>query len=99
MGQRQKLHNILLGLTPNVYFQPPESVKMQYPCIVYQRDYADADFAGNKTYRYTQRYQVTVIDESADSAILPGVVALPMSTYLRGFASDNLNHDIVRVYF
>lgn len=99
MAPRLQLHQKLLDLTPNVYFQPKEGLYLQYPCIVYERDYSDVDYADNFPYRYSQRYQLTVIDENADSPILQGVVLLPMSTYLRGFASDNLNHDIVRVYF
>lgn len=37
MGQRVDLHRkfeIALG-SKNVYFQPPESVKLKYPCIIY----------------------------------------------------------------
>ncbi len=36
----------LLG-SDNVYFQPPPTVKMQYPCIVYKRDYLNTEFADN----------------------------------------------------
>jgi len=34
--RRLKLHEILCGIlnTRNAYFQPPESVKMNYPAIV-----------------------------------------------------------------
>jgi len=99
MAPRLELHQKLKAITDNVYFQPPENLEMQYPCIVYQRDYGNTIFAGNNPYRFVQRYQVTVIDQNPDSPILAGVVALPMSTYLRGFAKDNLNQDIVRVYF
>ena len=35
--RRLELHEILCGIlnTRNAYFQPPESVKMNYPAIVY----------------------------------------------------------------
>lgn len=101
MGTRLELHGILTDVlgTRNVYFQPPVSVKMQYPCIVYQRSTGDTDFADNIPYRFTKRYQVTVIDKDPDSDIPDKVAQLPMTTYDRHFTSDNLNHDVFNVYF
>lgn len=99
MGKRLDLQNLLLTLAPNVYFQPPESLKLQYPCIVYERDYRNTQFAGNRPYRSTKRYQVTVIDKDPDSGIPDAVAALPMTTFQRFFAADDLNHDIYSLYF
>jgi hypothetical protein len=72
---------------------------MNYPCIVFNLDYADNKFADNLPYRHTKRYMVTVIDEDPDSLIPDKVAALPMSTFSRHFATDNLNHDIYSLYF
>jgi hypothetical protein len=83
----------------NVYFQPPANIEMQYPCIVYQRDYADTKFAGNLPYRYTKRYQVTVIDRDRSSPIPDKVAALPMTRFNRFFTAENLNHDVFNLYF
>jgi hypothetical protein len=101
MGQRQQLQVILRGIlgTSNVYFQPPPSVKMAYPCIVYQRDDAQIEFAGNRPYSYTQRYQVTLIDENPDSLIRAKIAALPMVSVSRFFAVSGLNHDVFVLYF
>lgn len=88
----------LLG-SSNVYFQPPQNVQMSYPCIVYRRDYAYAEHAGNKLYYCHKRYQVTVIDRDPDSLIPDKVSALPMSAFNRFFVAENLNHDIFNVYF
>ena len=41
MARRLELQNLLANLlgTNNVYFQPPPTVQMEYPAIVYHRDY------------------------------------------------------------
>lgn len=101
MGQRLELHKILVDIlgSSNVYFQPPETIKMKYPCIVYERGSGDTIFADNNPYRFTKRYQVTVIDRDPDSLIPDKVSVLPMCTYDRHYTVDNLNHDIFNLYF
>lgn len=102
MGRpRLELQAILEAIpgVSGVYFQPPEDVKMRYPAIVYKRDYVRSEFAGNAPYRRTKRYQVTVIDGDPDSTIPDAVGALPMSSFSRNFAADQLNHDVYDVYF
>ena len=101
MGQRLELQTILEGIlnSRHVYFQPPANVQMQYPCIVYKRDIAVAQFAGNKPYRYTKRYEVTIIDSDPDGQISDKVAILPMCTHNRFFTADNLNHDVFILYF
>jgi hypothetical protein len=96
---RLLLHEKFKELTDNVYFQPPENVTMAFPCIVYQRDRGAANFAGNTVYRYTQRYQVTVIDANPDSEIVKALTTFPQSTFLRHFARPGLNHDVFAIYF
>ena len=99
MGLRLDLHEILVGLTPNVYFQPPNNVVMQYPCIVYVRNRSDTNFADNTVYHDCLRYQVTVIDPNPDGDIRDKVKTLPLTLYQRFFVADNLNHDVFFVYF
>lgn len=96
--QLQTLLESVLG-SSNVYFQPPANVEMQYPCIVYRRDDATTEFADNSPYRYTKRYQVTVIAENPDSDIPERVAALPLCIFNRFFIAGNLNHDVFNLYF
>ncbi len=98
-GEQAILQAKLKTITDNVYFQPPEGLKMQYPCIVYSRDYAVTEFANDNPYHYTQRYQLIVIDQDPDSEILAQIAALPMCTFTRHFAASNLNHDVYAIYF
>lgn len=99
MAQRSELQELLLTITGNVYFQPPPTLEMQYPCIVYQRDYMLDHHADDRPYLTDRRYQVTVIDRNPDSAIVGAVKALPKCTYDRFFTAHNLNHDVFKLFF
>jgi hypothetical protein len=99
MAPRLQLHDILLSFVPNVYFQPPPNVILKYPCIVYHRDFAVTEFADNNPYMHELRYLVTVIDRDPDSNIPGKVATLPKSLFNRFFTSDDLNHDVYRVFF
>lgn len=84
---------------PHVYFNPPESVRMQYPCIVYERDDIEPKYADNGVYGLFYRYQLTVIDEDPDSEYVEKVALLPQCRFVRHFIIDNLCHDIFTIYF
>ena len=99
MGQRLTLHQILETIAPKVYFQPPTNVRLEYPCIVYHRDFADTKFADDEPYNHTKRYMIIVIDRDLDSEIPDKVAALPMSLFNRFYTADDLNHDVYNVYF
>ena len=94
----QLLLEDLLG-TENVYFQPPASLRMRYPCIVYSRDRINSTFADNQTYNAKTRYQVTYIDQNPDSPIPTKIADLPLCTHSNFFTADNLNHDVFTLYF
>ena len=101
MAQRLDLHQILVSVlgSNNVYFQPPPTIQMVYPCIIYKRHDVDKKYANNDTYSHTKRYQVTVIDRDPDSEIPDRVLVLPRCTYDRFYTADNLNHDVFKLYF
>jgi hypothetical protein len=101
MDQRLLLQQLLEEILGSsyVYFQPPANVLMEYPCIVYKRDVAFAEFSGNQPYIRVKRYQVTVIDRNPDSLIPDRVGSLPMCTHIRFFTKNNLNHDVFNLYF
>ena len=82
----------LLG-SRNVYFQPPASVRINYPAIVYTRSDIDNTFADDSVYMQSHFYEVTVIDEDPDSKIVEAVSKLPTCRFSRHFTSANLNHD------
>jgi hypothetical protein len=101
MGQRLDLQAILEALlgSGNVYFQPPASVQMAYPCIVYERYIAKTEFADDIPYTYDECYQVTVIDRDPDSLVQRKVAGLPKCRKNRFFVANNLNHDVFNLYY
>lgn len=99
MAPRLELHQLLETFADNVYFQPPTNIQLQYPCIIYKRDYADTKFADDQPYSYMTRYMVTVIDRDPDSEIPGKVAAIPRSLFNRFYTADNLNHDVFSVFF
>lgn len=96
---RLELQQVLKEIVPNVYFQPPNGLKMSYPCIIYARDTMDVSYADNSPYRHAIRYEVTVVDQNPDSELVQKVANLPLASHNRFFTSDNLNHDVFTLYF
>lgn len=98
---REKLQQVfedILG-SRNVYFQPPATVKLQYPCIIYHRSKIDAIFADNIKYTILKRWDVTVIDADPDSHITVSVGSLKHCKHDRFYTANNLNHDTFTLYF
>lgn len=88
----------ILGAS-NVYFQPPPTIQLSYPCIIYQRDDIRTEFADDKPYKNKTRYKVTVIDKDPDSLVPSKLLDLPLCVYNRFYSADNLNHDVFTLYF
>jgi hypothetical protein len=99
MGQRLQLHELLETFADHVYFQPPTNIQLEYPCIVYKRDFADTKFADDHPYAHKKRYAIMIIDQDPDSQIPEKVAAMPMTLFNRFYTVDNLNHDVYNVYF
>lgn len=101
MNRRLELHKLLVEIlgSRNVYFQPPATVKMKYPAIVYNRNDFDNQHADNIPYVQKVGYQIIVIDKNPDSEIVGKVAQLPLCRYDRHYNSDNLNHDVFSIYY
>ena len=82
-----------------VYYQPPAGHTLEYPCIVYQRDYSLTAHADNTPYAVDKRYLVTVITHDPDSPIPDKVEWLPQASFQRFFTRDQLNHFVYTIFF
>ena len=94
----QKLLETLLG-NKNVYYQPPASLSMSYPCVVYSRDRIDKDNADDTAYRITKRYELIVISKTPDLAVIDKLLELPYCSYDRHYVADGLHHDTFTLYY
>ena len=101
MAPRLELQELLVDLlgSSNVYFQPPPTVQMAYPCIIYDRSTRNVQHANNKPYKHKTAYQVTVVDSDPDSTIPDLIADLPLCSYERFYTADNLNHDVFQLFF
>lgn len=104
--QLQKILESVKGLAtdpltrcPAVYFQPPSSVKLVYPCIVYVLERVDIKHADNKPYMSAERYKVTIIDKDPDSEIPDTLLYMPRCKLDRPYTADNLNHWVFSLYY
>lgn len=101
MASRLNLHEKLKEIleSDSVYFQPPSTVQMKYPAIVYSLSDINNTFADDSVYRQQFAYEVTVIDKNPDNEIFKKVSTLPQCRFNRHFTSDNLNHYIFTLYY
>ena len=101
MGRRLDLHNLLIETlgSANVYFQPPPSNQIAYPCIVYSYVGNNTVFADDAPYSITKEYQVTVIDRNPDSVIPDNIAKLKQCSLSRTYVTDNLNHYVFSLFY
>ncbi len=107
MSRRLKLHSILCGILAcpesgkecRAYFQPPATVSMKYPAIVYAINGKDNRHADDRVYLSLNRYSVAVIDSNPDSEIIDKINELPMCRFDTSYTKDNLNHIVFEIYF
>ncbi len=83
----------------NVYFQPPPSVKLKYPAIIYSLTDIDNLPANDYVYAQNIAYQVTIVDYDPDSDISKRFSFLPLCRFNRFYTADNLNHFVYILYY
>lgn len=100
-ARRLQLHEILCGIlqTRQVYFQPPSSHLMEYPCIRYTLEGDSHRNADDLKYQRFDRYTVTYIDPDPESDVPEALGSLSMCTLDRAYAADGLNHYVYTLYY
>lgn len=101
MDRRLELHDKLLSIfEKNVYYQPPESIKLSYPCFIYNLSSGHQTSANNSLYLFHRQYEGTYISTNPDHDFIEKVLrAFPYVSYGRRFVSDNLYHDTFTIYY
>ena len=88
----------LLGFK-HVYYQPPETIKMEYPAIKYSKSNIQTRSADDRTYSKMTRYEIIVIDRKPDNPVIDELLKLQYCSYDRSYKADNLNHDVLILYY
>lgn len=102
MTNRLELHTKLTTLigNNNAYFQPPESFKMKYPCVLYNNEAGETTKACNKLYKYTPKYTVTFMyTEDKPNIVTDMLLSFDYCNLDRVFVNDNLYHYIFTLYY
>ena len=101
LDRRIELQGILTTLlgSSHVYFQPPESVKLVYPCIIYRLSNIDVTRADNTMYLGKKRYMITIVSRDPDYLLYEEILKLPYSYFDRFYTADNLNHWVLELYY
>jgi hypothetical protein len=100
MPSRLELHAELVKFLPNVYFQPPSTIKMLYPCIVYNKTSKMRHFANDVVYLSQQEYQIMVIENNPDSTVADDIEKHFKHCGINQYYTvDNLNHTTLNLYY
>ena len=101
MSDRLDLQSILEEMleSRNVYYQPPESTKMQYDAIKYSKKTITSRYANNAAYSMMDCYELIVIATRPDHPVIKKLLMLPYCSFDRHYVADNLYHDVLTIYF
>lgn len=100
-SRRLALHKILLKIlgSENAYFQPPESKRLEFPCILYAVNNINNMHADNKPYISTKRYKLTFMTTSPESETCAKIEALPMCSYDTHYTANGIHHYVYNIYY
>lgn len=101
MADRLALQSKLEGLlgSRNVYYDPPENLKIEYDAIKYSKNPAQSRFADDVRYSKTNCYELIVIARKSDHPVIEKLLALPYCSHDRHYKADNLAHDVFTLYY
>ena len=92
----------IIGLEPdrdNVFYQPPATVQLSYPCIIYALDDMHTLRADNVNYLITPTYEVTIVSRNANNPFIKKMLLdIPTARFHRRFTADSLYHDVLSIY-
>lgn len=83
-----------------IYFQPPENVKLKYPCLLYSREPDYFRHADDSPYFIKPHYEVTIISRDPDNNLADILVEhFKYCRFNRRIMADNLIHDMLGLYY
>lgn len=74
----------------HVYFDPPESFKLKFPCIVYHDSGRIVWKADNGNYIKFKRYMLNYMTKDADDPMVDTIEELQYCTMATPYTSDNV---------
>lgn len=101
MANRVDLQNLLEELlgSKNIYYNPPTTLKMNYPAIRYNLSTIQSTHANDRKYSNQKRYDLIVICKESDPEVVDKLLELPYCSFNTHYKSDNLNHYSLTLYW
>lgn len=95
IGNKLKL---ILG-NNRTYYQPPENIKLVYPCAIYSLDGIESKNADDRVYFKRNRYTVIFITTDPDNNYYDGLIDnFDIVRFDQRYISDGLYHDVYTIY-
>lgn len=103
IARRNELDLKLLDIlgNENLYYNPPESIKIKYPCIIYSLSGIPVRYAENKIYKKEiRRYELVYITRDPDTDFVNKILnEFSLISFSRPYVSDNLYHFSFDLYY
>lgn len=100
--RREELDAMLrntVGPVCSVYFQPPESIRISYPCLIYFLGGLYTKHADDKPYSQIPYWDMTYITRDPDDENILKLANLPQCAMGRPYTSENLYHYSYIIYY
>ena len=97
MANRMTLHRKFKVICPKVYFQAPDSEKMEFPCIRYQLNDVKSTMADDLIYVGRREYRVQILSRDVDTEILGQVLALPFTKFKNFMTVNDINQWTIHI--
>lgn len=96
----QKLRDKLVDILGSeyVYYNPPQSVKLHYPCIRFILNGIRKGSADDRGYLKHRNYTITLIHKDPDNLIVDDILDMPLCTFERSYIADNFYHFVFTKY-
>lgn len=94
-SKRVALETLLRGIlgSDNVYFQPPASISLSYPCIIYSFEDDFVLYADDKKYLDRDKYSIQLITKDPlPEELMDKLASIPHTRFDRHYVADNLHH-------
>lgn len=93
----------IIGNNGKVYFQPPESIKIDYPCFIYSLSDIKQKQADNLNYLNSKEYTVNYISRDCDDKMLDNLLEDRSTEYLfvfvKRYAKNGLYYNVFKIYY
>lgn len=98
--KRLRLHNKLKSVSGlnNLYYSPPEGMRMKFPCIVYDLAGSPTSHADNLPYARNLEWTIKIFDEDPDSPIASIFFEQPKCRFDRTISADGMIQFIFTLY-